>query len=226
MPIVYEQVMPWGRSYDEYVHMFHLDEADLSKNILGCADGPAAFNAGMNRRERCSVSVDPLYSLDHAQIRRRIDQSYPTILAQTYQNRHLFRWEAIKDIDALAQLRMTAMQEFLDDYERGLAERRYVVGQLPHLPFASASFDLVICSHYLFLYSDQLDTLFHLLAIEELLRVGNEVRIFPVLDANARVSTHLAGVMQHWAASGTARLVTVDYEFQIGGNQMLVIRTR
>ena len=48
MLITYENVLPWGRSYDEYLRMFGLSEADLDKRFLGCGDGPAAFNAQLN----------------------------------------------------------------------------------------------------------------------------------------------------------------------------------
>ena len=37
-------VVPWGRSYNEYVAMFSLSAVDLRQRILGCADGPSAFN--------------------------------------------------------------------------------------------------------------------------------------------------------------------------------------
>lgn len=45
-----EQVVPWGRSFDEYCHMFALSSDDLALRILGCGDGPASFNAGATRR--------------------------------------------------------------------------------------------------------------------------------------------------------------------------------
>ena len=45
-------VVPWGRSYDEYVRMFALSEADLASKMLGCADGPASFNVEAFSLER------------------------------------------------------------------------------------------------------------------------------------------------------------------------------
>lgn len=33
------QIVPWGRSYDEYVAMFSLSPQDLEKSLLGCGDG-------------------------------------------------------------------------------------------------------------------------------------------------------------------------------------------
>ena len=39
-----KQIVPWGRSFAEYVAMFALSGDDLGKRILGCGDGPAAFD--------------------------------------------------------------------------------------------------------------------------------------------------------------------------------------
>jgi hypothetical protein len=74
----------------------------------------------------------------------------------------------------------------------------------------------------LFLYSAQLSREFHLAAIQELLRVACEVRIFPLLALDCRPSPHLAPVLA-WAASHGVRAEVrrVPYEFQVGGNQML-----
>ncbi|MCI5142695.1 MAG: SAM-dependent methyltransferase, partial [Candidatus Electrothrix sp. ATG1] len=38
-----KEIVPWGRSFQEYVAMFALSEDDLGKRILGCGDGPASF---------------------------------------------------------------------------------------------------------------------------------------------------------------------------------------
>jgi len=224
VPINYQQVVPWGRSFEEYVRMFRLTNADLRRRILGCGDGPAAFNAGMNLRGWRATSVDPMYFWSRAQIEARIQETREVVLEQTGENRHLFRWTEIKDLEALGKLRMAAMQEFLGDYDDGLKDGRYVTGELPTLPFPDGTFDLVLCSHFLFLYSDHLDLNFHLRAIEEMLRVGSEVRLFPIHGMNAEVSCHLAGVMSHWGKLGSVELVSVDYEFQVGANQMLAIR--
>lgn len=44
MGVKLDSVVPWGRSYEEYVRMFSLSEEDIRKLILGCGDGPASFN--------------------------------------------------------------------------------------------------------------------------------------------------------------------------------------
>lgn len=44
MPFALADVVPWGRTFEEYCAMFALTAADLRGRILGCGDGPAAFN--------------------------------------------------------------------------------------------------------------------------------------------------------------------------------------
>jgi SAM-dependent methyltransferase len=224
MPISYESVVPWGRSFDEYTRMFALRQNDFQRSILGCGDGPAAFNAGMRTRGYRATSVDPLYRFSRREIEQRIRETYEIVISQTRNNSHLFRWVSpIDSVDALGAARVAAMHEFLQDYDAGRIEGRYVEGELPSLPFSDGQFDLVLCSHFLFLYTDNLTRAFHLRGIDEMLRVGREVRVFPIVDANARTSVHLAPVMVHFAQTYKVDLVTVDYEFQIGGHSMLRI---
>ena len=73
-------VVPRGRSYDEYVRMFALSDADLADRPLGCGDGPASFNSEATRRGGRVVSCDPLYQCDAAQIRQRIDETSAEVL--------------------------------------------------------------------------------------------------------------------------------------------------
>mgnify|MGYP001151519090 CR=1 FL=1 len=60
-----DTVVPWGRSFDEYVAMFSLSERDLRLPILGCADGRASFNAVLTRRGGNVISVDPICVFSH-----------------------------------------------------------------------------------------------------------------------------------------------------------------
>jgi hypothetical protein len=219
-------VVPWGRSYDEYVRMFALTDADLAGRILGCGDGPASFNAEATRRGARVVSSDPLYQFDAAQIRQRIDETAPEVLEQARRNAHEFVWsEAIPDLDALKRVRMSAMEAFLGDYAHGLGVGRYVNAGLPSLPFADAAFDLALCSHFLFLYSAQHDAAFHVQSLRELGRVTREIRVFPLLALGGQPSPHLGAARDALAADGWhTSIERVPYEFQRGGNEMLRVR--
>jgi len=56
------EIVPWGRSFDEYSRMFGLSEADLSGSILGCGDGPASFNAEGSAKGIVITSCVPIFA--------------------------------------------------------------------------------------------------------------------------------------------------------------------
>lgn len=221
-----ENVIPWGRSFEEYCQMFKLRERELELKILGCADGPASFNAELSSRGGKVVSVDPIYQFSRQQIAQRVGEVCPVVLEQLRHNREDFIWETFANENALGQARMQAMQIFLDDYDAGVKAGRYLGASLPFLPFEPFEFQLALCSHFLFLYSDKLDETDHLKAVRELCRVAEEVRIFPLVDLNAKPSTHLQPVIAAMENYGIAcRLEPVSYRFQKNATHMLVLKS-
>jgi SAM-dependent methyltransferase len=224
MGFTLDKVVPWGRSYDEYVSMFGLSETDLELHILGCGDGPAGFNAALTRRGGRIVSIDPVYGFDAEQIRGRISETYETVMAQLRKNRSDFVWGVIPSVEQLGILRIAAMETFLADFDAGKRTGRYMPSELPVLPFANGEFDLALSSHFLFLYSDHLSAQFHLQALQEMLRVASEVRVFPLVTLDNTLSPYLPFVTEQLANLGFVLEVRrVPYEFQRGGNEMLVI---
>jgi len=218
------EVVPWGRSYDEYVAMFALADTDLHRHILGCGDGPASFNAVLTGWGGRVVSVDPLYQYSREEIRQRIDETFYLVMEQTRKNTHEFLWTTITSVEELGRLRLLAMESFLSDYRLGGAQKRYITGELPNLPFVDREFDLAVCSHLLFLYSEHLSEDFHVVSLQELCRVAGEARTFPLLELGARKSRHVEAVRARLTAAGYSVTVeTVPYEFQRGGNQMMRI---
>lgn len=220
-----EQVVPWGRSFDEYCRMFALGDDDLTLRTIGCGDGPASFNAEATRRGAQVVSCDPIYHFDAGQIRARIETTYQEVIEQTRRNMHEFVWTSVRSIDELGRVRMAAMNEFLSDFPAGKADGRYVAAELPSLPFADASFDLALSSHFLFLYSAPLGVEFHRSAVREMCRIANEVRIFPLLALGGSRSAFVDTLASEFTESGfDVSIDKVPYEFQRGGNQMMKIR--
>lgn len=224
MGMTLDKVVPWGRSYDEYVAMFALTSDDLNRRLLGCGDGPAAFNAEVTRRGGRIISIDPIYQFSSAQIRQRIAEIYDTVMTQVSANQADFVWKNISSVEQLGKVRMTAMETFLADFAAGKQQGRYLAAELPVLPLASDSCDLALSSHFLFLYSAHLSAEFHLQALLEMLRVAREVRVFPLLTLDGIVSPHLEPVREQLAKRGFgSSMVRVDYEFQRNANEMLVI---
>lgn len=219
-----ESIVPWGRNLDEYTRMFALSDADLSRKIVDVGGGPASFAAELTAQGGHVVAIDPLYAFEREAIRQRIRETFHTVVEHARQTHGQFNWTHPVNPREMGKIRMAAMRRFLKDYDAGQAAGRYVTGSLPELPVEDDAFDLALCSHLLFTYSHLLDLDAHLAAVCEMLRVAREVRIFPLLDLEANPSPHLPLSRQHLADTGAkSEIVHVDYEFQIGGNQMLTI---
>jgi hypothetical protein len=222
MTLTYDSVKPWGRLFSEYVGMFSLTEDDLKGRILGCADGPASFNAEATAQGYKVVSVDPIYSMTASNIEQRVEATWQEILEQVRSNMQQFVWTKFASPEEVGQARLGAMRRFIADFEQGKREGRYIEGGLPSLPFEAGSFDLALCSHFLFLYSDHFSTQFHIDAVHEMCRVAGEIRIYPIVDLRNDESVHVQPVIQAMMAAGwNVERVPVDYEFQRGAKHML-----
>ncbi|VAW71469.1 hypothetical protein MNBD_GAMMA12-3798 [hydrothermal vent metagenome] len=220
------KVVPWGRSLNEYVEMFSLSNDDLCKKILGCGDGPASFNAELTARGGNVTSIDPIYSFNPDEIQLRMDEVYPQIMEQVAKNMSDYVWDKINSTDQLGKIRMNAMNTFLLDYEQYQESERYIDASLPQLSFGALEFDLALCSHYLFLYSEHVSQEQHVHSVKELCRISKEVRIYPLLTISSnKESPHLQPVMSSLIEDGfDVSLQAVKYQFQKGATEMLVIK--
>jgi ubiquinone/menaquinone biosynthesis C-methylase UbiE len=109
--------------------------------------------------------------------------------------------------------------------EGGIADGRYVIGELPRLDFSDEKFDLALCSHLLFLCSEHFSYEFHRAALFEMLRIAAEVLVFPLLTLAMNPSPYLTPLLEDLASAGYVHEIrTVPYELQRGGNQMLCIK--
>lgn len=219
-----DKIIPWGRSIKEYIGMFHLTPDEFNLAILDCGGGPASFNAQMTNRGYKVVSCDPIYQFSADEINGRIQETYQILIDGLKANLANYVWQNIDSPEQLGKIRMEAMNHFLDDFPLGLKQGRYVLDELPNLSFKDKQFDLALCSHLLFTYSDHLSKDFHLNSIQELCRVAQEVRIFPLLNISGEQSSILLPVIEELQKNGyRAEIEKVDYEFQKGGNKLLSV---
>lgn len=219
--MILKEIVPWGRNRDEYIKMFRLTDKELNGTILGCGDGPSSFNSESSGRV---TSIDPIYDFSKNEIKSRIEETCEIVCKELEENRDNFVWNEFKSVEELKSVRLTAMKDFLEDYDNGKSEGRYISGALPVLKFADKTFDLVLSSHFLFLYSRKLSLKFHIDSIKEMLRVGKAVKIFPLCDLNSQISPHIVGVTGWLIENGYSyNIEDTDYEFQKGGNKYLYI---
>jgi hypothetical protein len=220
-----ETVVPFGRSFHEYVRMFELSESDLARRILGVGDGPASFNAEATANGCSVISIDPIYEFSGEEIYQRFNDVLDTIINQVIATPNDWVWSYHRSPEDLRKNRIQAIDRFISDYQPGKQAGRYQVGALPILNFNDNAFDLALCSHFLFLYSDHYDQAFHQQSVQEILRVSQEVRIFPLLTLMLQPSPYLDSVIHQCITAGhTVTVEPVSYELQRGGNKMLRIR--
>ncbi|MEI6329431.1 MAG: SAM-dependent methyltransferase [Pseudanabaena sp. ELA645] len=223
--MVLDQIVPFGRSMNEYERMFAFTLQDYFKFIIAIADGPASFNAEMTAEGHQVFSVDPIYQFTTDEIKSRFDACVDNIIEQVRNTPDNWVWNYHKSPEDLRANREKAIALFLEDFEKGKTEDRYVVAELPTLEpeeFPDRYFELALCSHFLFLYSDHLSYDFHLDSIRELCRLAEEVRIFPLLTLAQERSPYIDPIRSTLAEEGIkSEIVEVAYELQKGGNQMI-----
>jgi hypothetical protein len=221
-----KNAVPWGRSLDEYSQIFKLTDSDLKGKIISFGDGPASFNSEMTKLGKTVVSLDPIYQFTKNELKQRIDETKETVIEQMKANQENFVWKNIKNVDELEHIRMRAMNCFLDDFELGKKQERYIYHELPNpTKYDSLEYDLGLSSHFLILYS-QLGLDFHIKSITEMLRICKEIRIFPILNLNAMKSEVLDDIINHFNDDFFVNMESSDYEFQKGGDKMMVIKNK
>lgn len=218
----YRDIVLWGHGFEEYKRMFNLTEAELKLAILDCCGGPSSFNAVLTQQGGHVVSTDKLFALAKPELSQKIASVFTEMLETIELNRDRFTWNEICSPQELAADRQKNIKLFLNDFEKGIKECRYLADTPPDLPFKHYQFDLALCSHYFFANSPDQSVEFHVKAIKNLCDVAKEVRIFPLLDSKGEIPAFVGSVTQAFNQAGMGvEIKTVPYRFQAKGNAML-----
>lgn len=222
MDIPYQDILLWGHSYEDYSQMFALSKEDLESAILDCCGGPSSFNVTLTGQGGRVVSTDSLFALNKANIEKRIQLTFDEMLKNVERQRQRFIWDAIASPKELAATRHRNIKLFLNDFEKGKKEGRYLSQVPPDLSFHHRQFDLVLCSHYFFSYAQNQSVEFHSHAIRNLCDVAKEVRIFPLLNSEGNIPDLVGPTMQALQKSSIGvEIKAVPYHFQKKGNALL-----
>jgi SAM-dependent methyltransferase len=218
-----DRVVPFGRTLAEYRSMFNLTDRDLQRQILDIGAGPASFTAEMSSLGYQVTAIDPIYNFNGAEIQQRFDDCVDQIIGQIENTPQDWVWKFHKSPADLRATRELALQLFLADYTAGKTAGRYMAGEVPDA-IGNTAYSLILCSHFLLLYTEQLSWEFHRDAVTKLLQQTNELRIFPLLTLMWDRSPYLDKLCEHVEQLGyQTQIVPVEYELQPGGNEMLVI---
>ncbi len=224
MSLQLDNIIITGRTYGEYCAFFDLQPGELrGKKVLDCPGGASSFTSFAKKDGLKAKAADRVYGLERETLREIGERSIEAIYRDTaWMEGHNYTF--YESIPNHRRFREKALREFLKDYNC----HDYIKAELPHLPFTDKAFDLVLSSHLFFVYDDRLDLVFHLAAIRELLRVGKEVRIFPLVDFNnsregqeQNFSPLLYRCLEALQGECEVQIVKVGFEFQRGAGYML-----
>lgn len=187
------------RSYAEYVSMFALDERKLSSlRMLDVAGGASSYAAEARAIGMDVTSVDPMYARTHEELVQEGFAEIERSSSKLEGLKDVFDWTYYGSPEQHRQGREQSFRKFLDDYRFNDDTGSYVQGALPQLPFPDASFDLITCSHFLFLYESQFDAAFHERSLREMMRLlapGGEARLYPLVNFQYELYSHLDALL-------------------------------
>lgn len=214
----------WGHSLADYQEMFALTEDDLTKRILDCYPGAASFNAEITKRHGHVISMDDLYRYDQTSLSIFLSETFNEMLQRIHQQTDQFDWQHVKSLDEFSKKRQQGVKEFLSDYSEGKKSQRYISNNMLATHFADREFDLALCSHFLFGLREEQDLNYHVGVLNELSRIAEEVRIFPLVDSRGNISPLVGPVLLSLQQQNLGVEVReVPYQLQKNGNAMMRI---
>jgi len=145
----------------------------------------------------------------HFKFKNKYQKQKIQYIEQIQLNQSEFSRVTFSSTDQLVQAREQAMKMFIEDFTSEHSKSKYLSASLPQLPLDDKEFSLSLCSHFLFLYSLQHDSNFHINSIKEMSRVSNH---FSIVRAKLESEGYDTELRQ------------VAYEVQKGGNQMLCVQ--
>lgn len=216
-----------GRTFEEYIKMFDLSPENLENmKVLDCAGGACSFTAHANKLGIDSTSCDIAYYHEVVDLEQKGLEDIEHTIEHMEKASGNYVWEYFSSIDALKEERSRALKDCVQDMREN--PQHYQAVTLPVLPFENKQFDMTVCAHLLFMYSDRLDYQFHLNSLKELIRVTKgEIRIFPLTDLYGKKYDQLSQLMNDLKEHVCSiEEVKVSYEFQKNANHMLVIKLK
>lgn len=214
-----------GRTYDEYMRMFDLQESDIAgKRILDCPGGACSFTAQASLLGANVIAADILYEFDGEVLADKGTADLVKLRNGMVGAEDDYVWTEFGDVDGQIRIRKAALTDFIQNYRTN--RQRYVEATLPKLPFEDNQFEIVLSAHFLFCYAELIEFDVHLATIKELLRVSaKEVRIFPLVSNGGVVHPFLPELLDELELLGhKMEVIAVPYQFQRGANEVLCIR--
>lgn len=196
-PLLKERVWLIGRPAYHHITQFALPVNSDSLRILDVAAGVSDFMSVW----RNGLAVDPCYGEDYNDLYTSASHDLFLFAANQIQNDRNATNEQIRLYDMHRQ----ALTGFLIDFGNRSGSIRYRADSLPDLPLVCGSFDLAICSHFLFLYPH--DNEFAVDSIRRVMELTDEFRIWPL--PTPEVLVYLKGRLPDFLFTSTAKYLSI-----------------
>ncbi len=173
----------WIYNLNDYRQIFGLSEPDLQKKILAYPAGISSVNAELYALGHLIISGDPAYALSLMEMRDyagKILQENIAAIDKSHQSSLIAQWEH-------------SLELFLVDYETGKKQGRYRAMDLPPFSAVEETFELLLCTDFLFNPPGNSGTAQEMM--NELCKLAAEVRIFPLPQDKNAVSAELGPLM-------------------------------
>ena len=187
-------VYGWVYSLRDYYQMFDLSDRDLDLRILDFPGSISSFNAEMHQQGKTIVSGDECYELsqhDMAEVAKQVFSANQDLLREQSER---LRGHDESVLESIFNDWFLSKQLFLEDYTKGQEEGRYCYMQMPQLPFDDDQFELALCSDFLALTQQAYQSSPQDL-VNELCRVAEEVRLYPLMNAKGEMNDAIGPVM-------------------------------
>lgn len=213
----------WGHHFSEYVDMFDLEKDMTGKKILEFACGPTAVNDELSSKGHFIQSCDPWFSQDIAAMQQRFTQHLQQQIQHMETHPERFNFDKYGGMDTFIAKRQQGFQQFFKDYLNGYRQGRYQPLRDGHLPFSNSSFDIAVCSNFLFADVPEQGLSFQLTWIKELARVANDIRIYPLTDQQGHVSELLGPILLQLQQDGF-QVVIQEVPFRLVPNSKAMLK--
>lgn len=191
MDLSINEICGLGYSVDDYKKMFDLSDDDLNRNILDYRSGANVFCQEIYNQNKSEASIikacDPIYQMNITDLKKLAKASIDKLNQEYKANKSKFTLNTA-DFEKFIEQRINNINIFFSEFEVNKNNNLYTLDSLPSLSFEDEKFDLALVNYYFFSYSEILGLDYIVAGLKELIRVANEVRIFPLVNHSGEYS--------------------------------------
>ena len=164
--------------FADYKTIFSLSEKDLQDSILEIPDYYSSFNSELTEIGGRVVSCSSLFNL----LESEVTETLTIDIKNNIDDFAKKNANTPEIVNAFVKKNEKILVKFLNSYKKDVNKTNYIGCDILELPFTEGQFILALCCNNLF--GANIDSNFNrdLSLIKELLRVSNQVRIFPLND--------------------------------------------